>query len=317
MSIITFKPIVKERVWGGRDLKNKIGRELPDEGVFGESWEIVDRPEAQSIVASGEFEGLSVRELIRTSTKDIMGPDWEPSCPFPILVKWLDCQDRLSLQVHPPADIAPELKGEPKTECWYIADCSKDANLIAGLKNGTSEEAFEAALRDNTLEKLCHRFAVSQGDHIFIPSGRIHAIDAGNFILEIQQNSDTTYRVYDWNRTGLDGKPREIHIQESMKSIDFNDFEPAHQKAKAGEANIADCKEFRTRKIELSEQESISFPKDEDTVLIGIVSGNLKENRTNRILKSGDNVLKPYSSLTELIALEKTVLLITDRFIQS
>ena len=194
MKHILFQPIYQERVWGGTNFESKLGRSLPAGKVIGESWEIVDRPEAQSTAS----DGTTIRELIEKDPEGIMGAGWPAERPFPILVKWLDCQEKLSLQVHPPADIAPSLNGEPKTECWYIADADPHATLMAGLTNGVSREDFEEGLKSGNLEPLVHTMNVQAGESIFIPSGRIHAIGGGNLILEIQQNPDTTYRVYDW-----------------------------------------------------------------------------------------------------------------------
>ena len=145
-----------------------------------------------------------------------MGPSWPKERPFPILVKWLDCRDRLSVQVHPPAAIAPKLGGEPKTENWYFGKTDAGAAVYAGLKAGVTKESFEKAIADGTVDQSLDRLAVRDGDSLLIHSGTMHAIDAGNVILEIQQNSDTTYRVYDWGRAGLDGKPRTLHVRESV-----------------------------------------------------------------------------------------------------
>jgi len=145
---------------------------------------------------------------------------------FPLLCKILDARDELSLQVHPPARIAAELKGEPKTEMWYIADAAPGASLYVGLKNGVTRSTFEQKIADGSVADCFHRIPVKAGDTMFLPSGRVHAIGDGLVIFEIQQNSDTTYRVFDWNRVGLDGKPRDLHVAESLASIDFNDFEP-------------------------------------------------------------------------------------------
>ena len=224
---LCFSPLYQTRVWGGRRLEAALGRSLPPSEPVGESWEIVDRPEAQSIVASGPLAGRSLRDLISTRGADLMGPTWPITRRFPILVKWLDCRERLSLQVHPPAAVAPSLGGEPKTENWYIAQSSPNAELIVGLKRGVTRAAFEQALDAQTVEQCVHHFPVAAGDSILVHSGQVHAIDAGNLILEIQQNSDTTYRVYDWGRVGLDGRPRQLHVEESLRSIDWQDFEPA------------------------------------------------------------------------------------------
>ena len=243
MKHILFSPIYQERVWGGRSLSQKLNRTLPDGKIIGESWDVVDRPEAQSTTSTGQ----TIRELIVADPEDIMGRGWPADRPFPILVKWLDCQEKLSLQVHPPADIAPSLNGEPKTENWYIAEAEPHATLMAGLRNGVTRDDFEQGLKDHTLEPLVHTLSVKAGESIFIPSGRIHAIGGGNLILEIQQNSDTTYRVYDWGRVGLDGSPRELHIEESLKSIDFNDFEPETLKATGANQILAKSDVFKLR----------------------------------------------------------------------
>ena len=313
MNWIAFAPIYKERVWGGRNLETFLGRTLPEGEVIGESWEIVDRSEAESPLA-GADEG-SLRSVIEKDPEGIMGPGWVADRKFPILVKWLDCQERLSLQVHPPATVAGSLNGEPKTENWYIAKSAPDAGLLVGLVKGVTRESFEAALTENTLEACVHRCPAEAGDSILVESGRIHAIDAGNVILEIQQNSDTTYRVYDWGRVGLDGKPRELHVEESMKSIDFDDFEPELLKAADGSYELANCKEFRIRKFEMKPGEhALSMEANEAVRLLHLVSGELKDLISGEIARKGDNLLLPYNKGFELEATEDTVFLVTDQF---
>ncbi|CAA6689489.1 MULTISPECIES: type I phosphomannose isomerase catalytic subunit [unclassified Lentimonas] len=309
MTHILFSPIYQERVWGGRSLSHKLNRTLPDDRVIGESWEIVDRPEAQSTTAAGQ----TIRELIVADPEGIMGADWPADRPFPILVKWLDCQEKLSLQVHPPADIAPSLNGEPKTECWYIADAEPHATLMAGLMEGVTREDFEAGLANNTLEPLVHTMSVKAGESIFIPSGRIHAIGGGNLILEIQQNSDTTYRVYDWGRVGLDGSPRELHIEESLKSSDFNDFEPKTMMPNEGSQTLAESDVFDLRKVCLKAGETLSFDATQPRIL-SVVVGALKEATDGAKLQHGDNALLPASQQFEYKALQDTEVLITENF---
>ena len=239
-----------DRVWGGRRLETLYGKELPPEVPIGESWEVVDREEAQSVVKCGPFEGKTLNQLWTQHHQEIFGAATAPSPRFPLLFKLLDAEDKLSVQVHPPAEIAPSLNGEPKTEMWYIASCRPDSDLYVGLNKGVTREDFAQALADGSVEDKVQRLPVKPGDAIFIPSGRIHAIGAGNVIVEVQQNSDTTYRVFDWNRVGLDGKPRALHIEESMKSIDFSDIEPSLA-APVGEV-IAECEYFRVEKWELT-----------------------------------------------------------------
>ena len=310
---ISLKPIYQERVWGGRGLHEKLGRDLPKGKVIGESWDCVDRPEAQSVVVDGPHAGKTIRLLIEQHGSEIMGPDYHTSRPFPILVKWLDCKERLSLQVHPPGSVADELKGEPKTENWCIAQCDPDSHLVVGLKNGATREQFEAALKDNTLEDCVHRFPVQPGDSILVESGRIHAIDGGNLILEIQQNSDTTYRVYDWGRVGLDGKPRDMHIEESLKSIDFNDFEPSALRTAGQSLTVAEAKEFRIRKFELNAGESLPVDTSNEPMLLHVVSGTLKSGDFTSAPSS--TTILPYGQTFNLAATEPSIVLITDRFI--
>jgi mannose-6-phosphate isomerase len=246
-----FEPLFMERVWGGRRLEVLYGKKLPPGERVGESWEIVDRPEAQSVVHDGPLRGDTLHELwISPRRAEIFGADLPESERFPLLVKILDAQDRLSIQVHPPADRAAELGGEAKTEMWYVVHADSGAELYAGLADpGVTREKFEAALHQGNAAALVHRLPVKTGDAMFIPSGRLHAISAGNFIIEIQQNSDTTYRVFDWNRLGLDGSPRALHIAESLQSIRFDDVRPALQPDPGPAGGVlAECPWFRVEK---------------------------------------------------------------------
>jgi len=258
-----FNAIFVERVWGGRTLA-RFGKVLPPGKRIGESWEISDRDEAQSIIANGPDKGRTLRQLIEANGVQLLGTNvtsshrsMPASLRLPLLVKLLDARERLSLQVHPPARIAPKLKGETKTEMWYILDTDRDAALIAGMRRGVSAPDFMRTLEQSpeALEKCVYRFPVSPGDSFFVPSGRVHAIDAGVVLVEIQQNSDTTYRVHDWGRLGIDGKPRQVHISESLACIDFQDFEPKKIVARVepqvggGLWRLVECEEFHVSKI--------------------------------------------------------------------
>lgn len=230
---LTFQPIFKERVWGGRELARLFGKALPPGAPIGESWEISDRPGDVSVVANGPFAGKDLRWLMENHAREILG-DAKPAAAgrFPLLCKILDAREKLSLQVHPPANKAAELGGEPKTEMWFIAAAAPKAELYVGLKRGVTRADFEKKISDGSVADCFHRVPVRAGDAMFLPSGRVHAIGAGLVIFEIQQNSDTTYRVFDWNRVGLDGQPRELHVAQSLASIDFNDFEPGRVETK-------------------------------------------------------------------------------------
>jgi mannose-6-phosphate isomerase len=224
---LTFHPVFKERVWGGRELEHLYQKKLPPKIPIGESWEISDRPGDESVIANGPLAGKNLRWLMEHHADELLGKvKPTPENRFPLLCKILDARDKLSLQVHPPASKAATLGGEPKTEMWYITDAVAGAELYVGLKPGVTRAQFEKKIQTGEVADCFHRIPVRAGDTMFLPSGRVHAIGAGLVIFEIQQNSDTTYRVFDWNRVGLDGKPRELHIPQSLASIDFNDFAP-------------------------------------------------------------------------------------------
>jgi len=316
MNPVLFQPIYKERVWGGRSLEVSLGRKLPEGKIIGESWDLVDRSDDESPLRGTDGAPKTIHDLIEAEPEVVMGKGWKAADRFPILVKWLDCQERLSLQVHPPAPVAPSLGGEPKTENWFVADTQPGAGLIVGLKHGVSREQFEAALHEESLEKCVHRFPVETGQSILVESGRLHAIDAGNLILEIQQNSDTTYRVFDWGRAGLDGKPRQLHIEESMKSIDFDDFEPdALPPFKDfGEVTLADCAEFRIRQFNLEETAPLPTGAAGAPLLLHVVSGELTDSNSGITFVRGDTALLPAERTCTITASERCTVLITDHF---
>jgi mannose-6-phosphate isomerase len=218
---LKFQPLPVERPWGGQRLA-RFGKVLPAHKPIGETWEISDRDDAQSRLLNGPLAGRTLRQLIAEFGDRLLGT--RVTGPrFPLLVKMLDARETLSLQVHPPAAVAARLGGEPKTEMWYVLDADPDARLFAGLKQGVSRAQLEKAIAGSgeAVAACVHQFPVRAGDTVFVPAGRLHAIGGGLVIIEIQQSSDTTYRVYDWNR----GRP--LQISESLASIDFEDFEPS------------------------------------------------------------------------------------------
>jgi mannose-6-phosphate isomerase len=224
-SALTFEPLFQERIWGGRRLTDLYGKKLLASVAIGESWEIVDRPEAQSVVRNGPLRGKTLHELWMQDRQSIFGnvPD---TTRFPLLVKILDAREKLSLQVHPPEKVAAKLGSEPKTEFWYVAAADAGAELFVGLREATTRAQFEEALRSGTVAEYVHRIRVKTGDAMFLPAGRLHAVGEGNLLVEIQQNSDTTYRVFDWNRVDDQGKPRQLHVDQALQCIDFNDIRP-------------------------------------------------------------------------------------------
>lgn len=260
-------------------------RQLPDEQPYGESWEMSDREDEQSIVNHGPFTGKSLHDLWINHRDDIFGPGLTGE-RFPLLIKILDARDDLSIQVHPPVEMAKELGGDAKTEMWYIADCDPGAKLYVGFKDGVTKEDFAASLQDGSVADKVHAIEPKKDQSIFIPSGRLHAIGAGFLIYEIQQNSDTTYRVFDWNRLGLDGTPRDLHIEQSMKSIDFNDREPGMD-IPDGET-IASCSYFIIDQLE----GKTSIDSGDHFSILTVVRGTLTS-PGGRIFSAGDFLLHP------------------------
>ena len=266
-------------------METLLGATLPDATTpFGEAWTVCDRPEAPSVTA----DGMTLHELWTNHREEVFGKALL-SCTsptFPLLMKILDACDDLSIQVHPPASMAAELKGEPKTEMWYIAHADPCAKIYAGLKPGATRADFETALQNGTVADVVHVIEARTGDCLFIPSGRVHAIGAGLLIYEIQQNSDTTYRVFDWNRVGLDGKPRALHVQESMQSIDFTDFAPGVQQI-AADGTLVTCEYFDVKVCNETKQAG----EVGEGVTLAVVSGEISIGGT--VLKAGDFALVP------------------------
>jgi mannose-6-phosphate isomerase len=249
-SPLAFQPIFVERIWGGRRLESMFGKKLPPQKQIGESWEIVDRPEAQSVVAGGPLKDKTLHQLWTEDRSFIFG-DVPNAARFPLLIKLLDARETLSLQVHPPEQIAKKLGGEPKTEFWYVAAADPGAEILLGFREPITRNQFKNALLDGTAADCVHRISVKTGDAAFLPSGRVHALSAGNLLIEIQQNSDTTYRVFDWNRVDNNGTSRELHIEQALESIDFEDVQPELSQVK-GELLITN-KLFEVQKWNLDE----------------------------------------------------------------
>ena len=315
---IVFQPIFKERIWGGRELEHLYAKQLPPGKPIGESWEISDRPGDAGVIVNGPLAGKTLRWLMENHAAEILGgakPATEGR--FPLLCKILDAREKLSLQVHPPAAKAAELKGEPKTEMWFIADAAPDASLYVGLKRGVTRTEFEEKISDGSVADCFHRIPVRAGDAMFLPSGRVHAIGAGLVIFEIQQNSDTTYRVFDWNRVGLDGKPRELHVAQSLASIDFNDFEPKLAESKfTADGNIqkrllVSDPLFNVETWKLNSGAS-GLLKPKKLQIVAVTAGNIEIPGGLTVVKlsAGQFCLIPTSlERTEILAKSDTVLL--------
>ena len=219
---LKFRPIFKERIWGGRKLREKFGKDLPGGKKIGESWELADLPEDKSEIVNGSLAGETVDKAIERLGEKITGrKDYKP--PLPLLIKILDAQDILSVQVHPDAATCKRLgKGDPKTECWYIIEAQPGAVIYKGLKTGVTRERFAGAIEDGTCAELLEKIEVKAGQCHFLPAGTAHTIGPGLLIAEIQTPSDTTYRVFDFNRVDESGKGRQLHIADAIESIHFD-----------------------------------------------------------------------------------------------
>jgi mannose-6-phosphate isomerase len=226
---LTFKPVLKDYIWGGRNFE-RLGRTLP-EGIIAESWEIAGHRNGTTVVNNGHFAGKHLTELHQELGLDLIGQNcqWaQERGKFPLLVKLLDANRPLSVQVHPTDEYALAHEGNElgKTEMWVVLFAEPDAKLILGVKKGANRATFREAILAGRLEPFLHYIPVQVGDHICVPAGSLHAIMDGLMIAEIQQNSDTTYRVYDWNRLGADGQPRPLHIDKALDVINFDQIEP-------------------------------------------------------------------------------------------
>lgn len=219
---LKLKPLYYERIWGGNNLQKVFGRELPSDKI-GESWELCSHKHGMSVVTNGSLAGKSLEELITTYKADLLGLKYkEDSAVFPIMVKILDANDKLSIQVHPDDKYARLVEQEPgKTEAWYIAHAAANAQIVYGLKDGVTKETFIRALKEHKVSDMLRYVPVKTGDMVFVPAGTVHTILGGIVAYEVQQNSDTTYRVYDFDRVDAAGKTRELHTDKAIEVISF------------------------------------------------------------------------------------------------
>lgn len=270
---LQFQPEFKERIWGGRALE-QFGLEIPD-GHIGEGWMIADHPNGTTKVLNGELAGHGLDQIRETYGQTWLGTKGvsEQGGRFPLLIKLLDCNDDLSVQVHPTDDYAGLPKGElGKTEMWYVLDAKPDAKIIYGLKDNVTHDQLRDALENGTVMDTLQEVTVEAGDSFFIPAGTVHALCAGVVVAEIQQNSDTTYRIFDYNRPGLDGKPRELHIEDSLNVTVFKNTGATSMKtnqAVPGQwLTLASCPYFVVEKGIVSGSWNLTTTEDSFTILV-------------------------------------------------
>ncbi len=261
MYIMKLNAPCKDYLWGGTRLRDEYGKKS-DKDKIAESWELSCHKDGQSIIANGEYEGKTLSEYIEICGKSVLGRNCERFEYFPILIKLIDAKDNLSVQVHPENDYAMRVEGEyGKTEMWYIVDCEEGAELLYGFKHEITREEFAQRIKENTLLEVTNNVPVHKGDVFFIDAGTLHAIGKGILIAEIQQNSNTTYRIYDYGRVGADGKPRELHVE---KACDVTKLVPPTRPTKPmGEkidkdgystVLLATSEYFNVNKLEITEK---------------------------------------------------------------
>ncbi len=298
MSVLKLKAPCKDYIWGGNRLREEYGKVL-DSDRIAESWELSCHKDGQSVIDGGEFGGKTLSEYIEAKGKSVLGTNCARFEYFPVLIKLIDAKDNLSVQVHPSNEYALRVEGEyGKTEMWYIVDCDEGAELLYGFKHEISKEEFAQRIADNTLLEVTNNVPVHKGDVFFIESGTLHAIGKGILIAEIQQNSNTTYRIYDYGRVGKDGKPRELHVE---KAKEVTKLEPpkypttaqgAPQKIAGGELTLLrSCEYFNVNRLALDgKAELCADEKSFKSLLVLDGAAELTSAYGATSLKKGDSV---------------------------
>lgn len=261
---LVFTPLLKEVVWGGRRLVADLGKAGDPSACLGESWELVDLPDDQSVVCHGQLAGTALHALVEERGDELLGPVATEGGRFPLLVKTIDAARTLSVQVHPDREVAQRLGGRPKSEAWLILAVEPGAKLYLGLKPGVGSADVERAVAERNFERLLIEVEPQVGDLVPVRPGTVHAIGGGILLAEVQQPSDTTYRLYDWGRVGLDGKPRQLHIAESLASIDYE------ARPTIG-PSVYDAGCFRAEVHRFSRGEEQPFDGEGPLVVVGLV----------------------------------------------
>lgn len=292
-----LRPYVSETIWGGRKLIDEYHVET-EKANAAEGWMLSCHPSGSSSVANGKFAGKPLPEVVK-AYPELCGKNAEKFDDFPILIKFIDARDDLSVQVHPTKEYC-ELtgKGQSKTECWYIIDCDEDASLLLGFKDKISTEQFKAAIENNTLTDYVDRVKVKKGDFFFIESGTLHAICKGILLAEVQESSNTTYRIYDYNRVGNDGKPRELHVADGaavtkLEKYSQPDFTNGAENSD-GRNLLADCPLFKVWKLDVDGEKSGSADENSFvSLLIMDGEGSLECCGEKLELIKGDSIFIP------------------------
>jgi mannose-6-phosphate isomerase len=297
---LQFTPIFRRYVWGGRKLGTLLGKQIGQGNDYAESWELVDRGDDQSRIADGPLAGTTLQELCERRGPELFGRH-HPQPRFPLLFKFLDCEKTLSVQVHPDDQQARRLTPPDlgKTEAWVVLAAKPNSLIYAGLKRGFDRHALEREVHRGTCELCLHRLEPKLGDCLFLPAGAVHALGAGLVIAEIQQASDATFRLFDWNRLGADGKPRPLHVDQALEAIDY-ELGPVHvQKARTTDSpqvsRLVECDKFVLDRWTLDTPQSIGG--DNRFHFLAVIEGEveLSWNAVNTALRFGQTMLLPAS----------------------
>ncbi len=305
---LRFAPIFRSYLWGGDRLASRMGKKPPGSGIWAESWEIVDHREAESVVSEGPFASWTLRQLIESFPNEITGMD-TPHERFPLLLKYLDCQRVLSVQVHPDDNYGATMPqpDRGKTEAWYVIDADPGAVLYAGLQPGIDAQRLASAIESGNTQACLHVLYPKPGDCVFIPAGTVHALGAGLLVAEIQQASDCTFRLFDWNRVDNEGQPRPLHIEQAMEVIDFDrgpvDFVRRSAPNTDGSITLVDCDKFVLR--EMVAPGHTELPRHEATIVtVPRGRGSIHAASASMPLQQGESVLIPAACNQATLELE-------------
>lgn len=297
-----FEPIIKEKIWGGTRLGTVLGRNLQNCEHCGESWEVSGLVDDESVIANGFLSENNLNELIEVYLTDLVGEQVYEKCGlgFPVLIKYIDAHDNLSVQVHPDDDLAQrKYEQNGKTEMWYVIDAEPDSGLYVGFKQKVTPQQYMKAVEDGTLADLLQFYPVQAGDTFMIPAGVVHAIGKGVLLAEIQQPSDVTFRIFDWNRIDEEGNARELHTAEALEAIHFDenvgDFRVHYEHKLNQTVPLVHSPFFNTNLIEFDQQVDKSFAQIDSFVIYMCLDGflHLEYGDEHLVIRKGDVVLVP------------------------
>lgn len=297
--LLRFTPILKQKVWGGKKL-NLLLHKNSDGSNIGESWEISDVDGDESVVSNGNLKGRTLRSLLKEYKHDLVGEYVYETFgeQFPLLIKFIDAKEVLSIQVHPDDKLAELQESFGKTEMWYVMQADNEANIIIGFKENSNKEEYVYHLNNKTLLSILNVDKVSKGDVYFVPPGRVHAIGAGLLIAEIQQTSDITYRIYDWDRKDIDGNYRELHTEKALEAIDFSaksSYKTTYKKQKNIANKVVTCPYFTTNILPVEGKKEIDLSKKDCFVIYMCVEGEVTffYESQQEVVRKGETILVP------------------------